>query len=294
MIADPYAIFAAAQRYWQAAVYPKKISYGVAVSVSRNAVAAQAHYHVWYDATVNRVRLVPVSDEELAHPYTPHGINFGISLFGGSIPLSSPQRTFDYLGLPVLVPNYSFGIVSDGAVNTTRTDAQLVQEIRKEFHDPMPARRAPSSGGLPTIAEVTVTHRQYVITLSGTQVLDGHPDFHLRLQPVSDPGTYRIREMWVNEATYATDRLITQGNFTAGAMGGVRWQIDYRQIADAPVIASEAALAGFTLDRRSYDSATVSFTDFAPVSSIPFPAFSLSPDDSSGSNTLTEPAKPPV
>ena len=34
MIINPYAIFAAAQKYWQSAVYPKHVSYGVAVTVT--------------------------------------------------------------------------------------------------------------------------------------------------------------------------------------------------------------------------------------------------------------------
>ena len=84
MITDPYAIFAAAQKYWQSAVYPKHLSYGITIAVTRDNVSSYAHYHASYDTSQNRV-----------------------SLFGGSVPLSVPQQTFDYLGVPMLAPNYS-------------------------------------------------------------------------------------------------------------------------------------------------------------------------------------------
>jgi hypothetical protein len=291
---DPYAIFAAAQRYWQSAVYPQKASYDVTVSVSKNDVTSQAHYHAYYDALQDRVRVIPVSDEELAHPYTPHGINFNLSPFGGTVPLSAPQRTFDYLGVPELAPNYSFGIVPNGPMNTQRNDMDVVLEIRKEFHDPLPSRRQqPNPHDLKTIAEVVVAHRQYVITLDGMQMLDGHADYHLLLRPVTDPATYRLREMWVNASTHAVDRLITDGNFTAGELGGVRWQVDYHEIGGAPFIASETSLAGFTLDRRHYDTATVAFEAVNPVKTIPFESFSgLATDPETAPEILSEPAKP--
>jgi hypothetical protein len=295
MMADPYAIFAAVQRSWQSAVYPPKMSYGITVTVTGNTVTSQAHYHAYYDAAQNSVRVVPVSDEELAHPYTPHGINFNLSLpLGGTVPLSAPQRTFDYLGVPVLAPNYSFGIVPNGPVNTAPGGMTLVREIRKEFHDPFPPRMQQSNpNDLKTIAEVVVAHRQYVITLDGTQTLDGHSDYHLSLQPVKDPGTYRLREMWVQTANYAVDRLITSGNFTSGDLGRVRWQIDYAQIGGAPFIASETSLAPVSWDRRHYDGASVAFTAVAPVSAIPFETFSqVLSGAQADEQHLTEPDEP--
>jgi hypothetical protein len=290
VMTDPYAIFAAAQRYWQSAVYPQKASYGVTVTVSRNAQTSQAHYHAWYDAVQNRVRVMPVSDEELAHPYTPHGVRFGVL----GMPVGAPEHTFDYLGVPVLAPNYSFGIVPNGPVNTAQSDMALVREIRREFHDPAPPRSPQSNPEkLKTIAEVVVAHRQYVITFDGTQMLDGHPDYHLLLRPVTDPGMYRLREIWIDTSTFAVDRLITDGNFTAGELGGVRWQIDYRQIDRAPFIASETALSGFTLDGRHYDTANVAFAAIDPVSNIPYETLSqFLTDPQTVPQTLSEPAKP--
>lgn len=298
MITDPYAIFAAAQKYWQSAAYPQHLSYGITITVTRENAASYAHYHATYDTAQNRVSVNPVSDEELAHPYTPHGINTFLNLFGGSVPLSSPQQTFDYLGVPVLAPNYAFGIVPrDAARNTAELGGMdFVRQIREEFHDPFPPHRHEQSGDLKTIAMVVVAHRQYDIRLAGTQPLAGHADYHLMLKPVSDPATYRLREMWVDTATYATDRVVSEGNFTADDFSGVRWQTDFRQIDGATFIATETALSAFTLDRRHYDSATVAFTGIAPTQNGT--AFSSLPRFATNAQTapplLQEPEKPPV
>lgn len=294
---DGYSVFALAQQHWRAEVYPQHVSYGIAVTVKRNGKISQAHYHAAYDAGLNRVVVNASSDEELAHPYTPHGINFGINLFGGRVPMSSPQFTFDYLGVPVLAPHYAFGIVpSDAPPNTVRSDMDLVQEIRREFHDPMPARRqTANNGSLKTIAAVVVTHRVYDVQLVGTQPLDGHSDYHLALKPLLDPAMYRLREMWVNTSTYATDRVITAGDFTADGLTAIRWQTDYVQIGGATYIDTENALAGISLDRRQYDAATVAFTGITPTqSAAPYAELhSFMLNSQTAPPGLSEPAKPP-
>jgi hypothetical protein len=295
---DGYSIFALAQQHWRAEVYPRHLSYGIAVSVMRNGKLSQVHYHASYDAALNRVVINATSDEEFAHPYTPHGINVGINVFGFLKPVSAPQFSFDYLGVPVLTPNYAFGIVpSDAPPNTARTDMDLVQEIRREFHDPMPLRRQiAGNGSIKTITTVVVTHRDYDVRLLDTEPLFGHADYHLALKPLFDPGMYRLREMWVNAATYATDRVVTAGDFTTGTLTRVDWRTDFRQIDGATFIDSENALAGVSLDGRSYDSATVAFTDITPLQSAP-PLASLHSfmlNSQTAPPGLSEPAKPRV
>ena len=300
MLTDPYAIFAAARQYWQTAVYPKNVAYGITVTVERGGVTSHTHYHASYDAEHNVVSVNPDSDEELAHPYTPHGINTFFNFFGGSIPMSAPQNTFDYLGVPRLAPNYSFGIVpSDEVPRTGLSGMDLVREIRKEFHDPFPPQRQQHSSDLKTIALVVVAHRQYEIRLAGSQPLGNHDDYDLVLKPIADPGTYRLREMWVNEATYATDRVVTDGNFTADELGRVRWQTDFTQVAGAPFITQETALSGFMLNRRHYDAASVAFTNIVPSGRALAPligtargAASFATDARTAPPPLEEPPKP--
>ncbi len=289
LLTDPYAIFAQARERWESARYPSQLAYDVAVSVTHAGTQSSAHYHLYYDSSADSVKVNAVSDEELAHPYTPHGINTFFNVFGGSLPLSAPQHTFDYLGVPVLAPNYSFGIAPYVAPAAAPDSAELVREIRQEFHDPVkPATASAGDSQLKTIASVAVVRRRYIIELNGTTAIDGHEDYDLRLQPVRDPGDYRLREVWIDTQTFATDRLISQGNFVHGGMTGVPWTVTFRQLDGAPYIASESTTQSFRLDRRSYDSATVSFEEVRPAR-IPGYASLMS---FAGGDTLTEPLAP--
>jgi len=264
-LTDPYAIFAAARTHWETARYPSQLGYTVAITVRHNGAVSQAHYHSYYDSVENRVDVNAVSDEEIAHPYTPHGISVFFSPFGGHIPLSAPENTFDFLGVPVLAPNYSFGIANFVPHTSEANDPELVAEIRREFCDPMPSNRVSLDAGLKTIASIEVVRRTYIIGLNGITKINGHADYDLALRPVSDAGRYRLRELWVNVQTFATDRLVSQGNFTEGGLTGVPWTVEFTQINGAPYVASESTAQSFRLARRAYDSASIAFTALRPA-----------------------------
>src|SRR5579872_2233859 len=82
LLKDPYAIYADARTHWEIAQYPPQLSYTVGITVTKHGVASQAHYHSYYDSLTNRVSVNAVSDEEIAHPYTPHGISVFFRPFG--------------------------------------------------------------------------------------------------------------------------------------------------------------------------------------------------------------------
>ncbi len=262
---DPYAIYDRARTYWDDAVYPRSLAYEIVVTVKRNAVVSSAHYHAYYDTLADKVTLNAVSDEESEHPYTPRGIKTAInlSLYGvplKSIPLSAPERTFDYLGVPVLSPTFSFGMAHALPHTQGTNPADLIRQIRAQFHDQEAARSPVPHGALKTIASVAVARRSYTIVLAGMTPVAGHVDYHLRLTPVRDPSRYRIRELFINTQTFATDRMCTQGNFTAGQLAAIPWVLTFRQVGGAPLIESEQSASGFVFDRRRYDGASVSFT----------------------------------
>lgn len=289
-LTDPYAIFAAARTHWEAARYPSQVSYTVAVTVRHNETSSQAHYHSYYDSVENRVDVNAVSDEEIAHPYTPHGISVFFSPFGAHIPLSSPEQTFDYLGVPVLAPNYSFGIASSAPHASGANDMELVAEIRREFCDPAPSKTLTADSGLKTIASIEIVRRAYVIQLKGLARIHGHADYDLSLRPISDPGRYRLREVWIDTQSLATDRLVSQGNFTEGGMTGVSWTVDFREIDGATYLASETTTQSFRLARRAYDSAAIAFTEVRPNRAPPIMRIStFAINDESGVPALREP-----
>lgn len=292
-VSDPYEIFARARARLEAARYPAQVSYTVAVTATRRGITSTAHYHVYYDSTTGAVHVLGVSDEELAHPYTPHGINTSLNLFGGKgIPLSAPQQTFDLLGVPVLAPNYFFGVASYVPQEPGYDAQALVNEIRREFHEPPKnvTGTAERSLGLKTIASVETAQHDYVMHLDGEQIVDGHNDYHLLLQPLRDPDRYRLRDLWIDTQNFALDRLVTQGNFSIGGVTGVAWTTTFHEIGGAPYISSESTVQSFAIFRHGYDSATVAFENIS-ASAIPgyvsISAFAVNQD--TGMPPLVEP-----
>ena len=258
MLPDPYAIYAAARAYWENARYPSFLTYTVDVRVNEAGQWKSNHYHLAYDAARDAVIVDPVSDEEREHPHVvPPGFNVNVFVMR----VSKPESRTDYLGVPNLAPNYSFGIakyVPRDAIDS----AELVRQIRDEFHDPAPMRSVKATGsGLPEIADVHAYARDYAITLAGVEPVGGHPDFHLKLAPLHAPKRYRLRDMWVDERTYFTDRVVSDGNFTSGPGPGVTWVVTFADVGGAPYILDERAQGRLSFAGASYDDASVTFED---------------------------------
>lgn len=94
--------------------------------------------------------------------------------------------------------------------------------------------------------------------------------------------------MWIDTQTFATDKLVSQGNFEQGGMTGVPWTVTFRQLGGVPYIASELTTQSFRLDRRAYDTAAVSFENVRPAR-IPGYASLMG---FAGGDALTEPLAP--
>lgn len=271
---DPYTIFEKARERLEASRYPDQLSYEVIETVKKNNEVSTAQYRSYYDSTTGAVRVIGVTDEELEHPYKPRGINTYLNLFGSGkgIPLSSAQRTFDYLGVPLLAPNYWFGVAHYVPHKSDPDYEGLVQEIRREFHEPPKTILAtpPAQSGLKTIASVQAIYRDYVIQLLGVETFHGHDDYHLALHPLHEPDRYRLRQMWVSTNTFSLDQIVTQGNFVFGGAAGVSWTTDFVIVDGGTYIASEHTDEAFSDFRHNYDSATISFTDIEPATIPPY------------------------
>jgi hypothetical protein len=116
-----------------------------------------------------------------------------------------------------------------------------------------------TTGVPPPIASVEALHHDYAITLEGTDDVNGHPDYHLRLDPIRDPQRFRLREVWVDKTTWATDKLTTQGNFTDGPSLGVPWSVTFAQVDGAPYIDTEQTSAELSVDDRNYTNVRIRF-----------------------------------
>lgn len=263
---NPYQLFARARAVWSAQRYPSVVDYTLCVRGRLGAKEQQRHYHEFWFSDDNRVVVQPpVSDEQLADPYKPSpGVSFeGFWNIGG--PRQGTGVKSDLFNVPALAPNYSFGIAVYEP-HAALTPAQIVQQIRAEYHDPAAAKVAQleKKYGLKTIALVTSTARDYRITLVGIEQIAGHPDYHLALQPVADPQKYRLRDMWIQEASYLTDRLRVAGNFEDVAMERVPWLVQYQTIGGVTYLSSETAQAPLQGYRSAmYDAFSISFQNYS-------------------------------
>ncbi len=238
---DAYGIYERAREVWLTQRYPDVLAYTVEVTAANDGTPAQRHYHEFWSAADGRVFVnPPVSDEQVQNPYKPSP---GVSFMGWNI--GAPREgsgVKDFISVPLLAPNYSFGLVPY-IPPSALTPADLVAQIRREYHDPSPAKIAQleQTSGLKTIASVTSSAGSYKIELVGVEPEQTGPAYHLALTPLRDPLKYRLRDLWIDKATFETDRARIGGNFTDAATESVSWMVRFEQIDGTTYIQSERA-----------------------------------------------------
>lgn len=289
---NPYQLYGRARAVWLSQHYPDYVAYTIAVAVDERGVPKTSHYRAIYDATHDRIYSNGVSEEERARPYVPTGTNITLepkrdwmTLFKRHV--GHPEEAVDFLGVPMLAPNYSFGIAAyvPEVATTVPDQAALVREIRRQYNDPMSAEKAQQlsdAQGLKEIGHVTSTDRDYTITYDGSDTVDGTQLYHLSLRPTHDPGKLRLRELWIDPQTFTTVKLVTQGNFGSS---NVPWAITFATVNGAQYIASEKALAPVGSGRHLYDQVTILFQGLGPAQ----PGHYLWTPISAMKNVLTEP-----
>jgi hypothetical protein len=271
-LADPYQIFARARAYWFQQHYPPLIEYTVAVSVLEGGSVKIERYWSAYDSVDQQIMVDSVSDYERAHPtYAAHGLNlhFQIPLVQKAVGKSQPPT--DYLGVPLLAPNYTFGMAQIPKTNPNGPDAaELVREIRAEFHDPAPNRpeAGASPGVLPIIERETVYNRAYRVTLVGIESTYGVPAYHLHLQALRDPERYRLQDLWIDTRTFAPIQLIEGINFVDGPGTGVPWRVRFTRIGDGLYVYDETALKAMRYNGLIYPQASVAFENIRGVDQL--------------------------
>lgn len=248
---SPYSVFEYARTAWSAQRYPAVFHYGVTVHVTEGTKDELEHFQS--ESQNGDVRVLGVSDEEQAHPRAAKGVNFKISLSIGWNEGSGGKRatynadahrveaSADYLGRPVLNPNYSFGL--DAAQDVESPDQRTADETT-----------------LPTIATVTSQTRAYDISFANDDSVDSAATYHLRLVPRRAADRYRLRQLWIDKQTYRVVKLEISGNFINAPMKDVPWIVTFRNVDGETYIDSETAESPLTFKHnRVFTSATISF-----------------------------------
>lgn len=287
-LSDPYQIFARSRAYWLDQHYPPLLEYTVAVSVLEGGFVKTERYWSAYDSSSEQVAVDDVSDYEQAHPtYAAGGVNFlGQGPLDMNIPVLShlvkPQPPTDYLGVPILAPNYTFGMAQIAPTNSaTPGPMDVVRDVRTQFHDPAPPDRSPdadaSPGTLKVIENETVYNRAYRVTLDGIESVYGVQAYHLRLQALRDPGRYRLEELWVDTRSWAPIQLVERINFVEGPGTRIPWRVRFANVDGALYVYDETALQPMRYDGLVYPQARVAFENIHAVDQLSRPPPPLAP-----------------
>jgi hypothetical protein len=249
-VSDAYAMFVRARTAVTSAAYPGRIDYTVAVSGVDGKTPIANHYRASYDPNGETIRLSSISDEELARPPVPRGVNVSVTFgicFGVCAaikqPVGHPAPYEDLIGEPLLTPTYMFGLPLKGWANGMRAPSQEAEPW-------------------PVIATVSAQPRDYQVTLVDTQAVDGVMTYHLRLVPLRKPKENRLRELWIGEADYLPRRAVVSGNFTIAPLVDVPWTIDFSVAGGVPYIVRERAQRTLYLaHRRTVKDAIIAFVN---------------------------------
>lgn len=235
------AIFAATRAAFVARTYPSELAYGVRVGGLRGTTWTYRTYRTFERWPSGRIDARTISDEETANPTHPTGSNISILAFKAG---GDGDSLKDVVGTPQLAITYAFGLAPPPK------DAPLPGDVAT------PAPDAPRE-----IGTVVAVKRNYDVRLAGEETVDGIACWHLTLTPLGNPGTYRVRDLYVDEANDQTVRLRTDGNFTAKATGSGLWTVDYADVDGTWYLTDETSAGAIEADTGNYDKMEVRFVD---------------------------------
>lgn len=267
---NPYAIWLRARSAITSVSYPDRISYTIAITGLDGSTPRVDHYRASCDAGKGTIRVLPISEEQLARPASdPRGMNVRLSagLYGAAvvIPVGRPEPQADLMGVPLLTPTYAFGL----------------------RYRPLPDIAPDTASKLRVIATVSTQTADYRVALLDEPTIDGTQTYHLRLVPQRRPKDNRLRELWVGSTDYLPRRALISGNFTVRPLVDVPWTIDFSVTDGVPYVVRERADATLYLEhRRIVNDAVIAFDDIhEPTGIYDEPLVTPQEDDT----TLVEP-----
>jgi hypothetical protein len=250
-------IFFRTRAAFGARAFPPTMRYSIRISGLKDGKWAGRTYDAHEEWPEGRLFVDSISEEETANPVR----TSGISLFGLDVPPKKGLELPGILGLPKLAITYAFGLGFKPAAAS-------------------PSDTSDTTDTLKTVGSVRVESRVYDVRLAGEERIDGYPCFHLTLAPLGNPGRYRLRDLWVDEANYQTRQLVTDGNFTLKETGSGKWTVSYKQIGDSWYLADELSQGTVDDGAGTFDHVDVQFFNVAtdPHDNLDF-GISSAPND---------------
>jgi hypothetical protein len=221
---DAYAIFDSVRKTWGAGAYPRYAEYVAVVSFHNGPRLVRRSWETTEDLRTGYLYSHGFSREELANPKVPHGINVVVPFLGNlnKEPLPDP------IGQVAFAIDQDYGL-APSARRFTATNTMSAIDAQRS--------------ALPVIGHTGTVARDYDVRLIEIVTDAQGAEYHLALTPLRDPARHRLRELWVDGATWAPEEAVVDGISSRPPLSKVLWRIEYRQSQGATYIAREIALA---------------------------------------------------
>ena len=245
---DPDAIFVAARQAWGSGAYPRYAVYAVVVTYHNGAKAVRRTWDTTEDLRGGIVYSHSFSREELADPYTPHGINIQIPFVADP----NRERPEDPVGQVEFAVDQDYGIAPGSRKFSA---AKSGAEVRGD------------ASHLPVIGRTATVNREYQVQLAETSTNTKGREYHLTLRPLRDPKQHRLRELWIDGATMLPEEAVVAGIGSRPPLTKVNWRVEFAHIQGGTYIARETALGPVDYgDDGKLTDCTVSFEELVLTS----------------------------
>jgi hypothetical protein len=207
--------FARARDVWRARTDVAYVRYGTLVRYLHDGHVFDNWWDVYYrssDGALALSRLHDIAEENHRLGGVPFSI-FGYKFFDTNRD-AEPIRLDD----PRIDPASSFGVLN-------RFGTTILPRAA-----PSARPREPIASAAPEFREISrveANTREYDIRIAGTESLAGAPALHLTLAPLRDPKLNRLRDLWLDPATFRTIQMRVQGLLGGKPYDGIAWTVHY-------------------------------------------------------------------
>jgi hypothetical protein len=232
---DAEAIFARAKSVWLARSEVPFVTYNL---LERYSWRGRPHENWWQcayrgaDRAVAVVRTVAREAEETRLKGAPVKLSLHFRMGSTSADQLDSNPNADAFPIldPLLEPNSSFGLIRREPRPRLGMDTASAAASPSAHAQSTPAATPlPDPRGTPLreITRVEAAAHDYRIALVGTDRLRYGESYHLALTPLHDPGTLRLRDLWIATDTYATLQISVSGLFDGKPYDAARWTVSY-------------------------------------------------------------------
>ena len=228
---DGGAIFSRVRKAWGEGAYPRWAEYATVVEFHKDGHLVRRTWDTTEDLRHGVVFSRKFSREDMTNPNVPHGINIAIPFLGNLNPAPVP----DPIGHVAFAIDQDDGMSPSGRHITLATSDRALDEAGTK---------------LPLIGRTGTIERDYDVKLLETLHDERGTEYHLGLTPLRDPAKHRLRELYVDGASFLPEASVVEGIGSRAPLTKVRWRVEYTQIEGATYIARETALADLDYGSR--------------------------------------------